>query len=300
MAGKVVILRERERTGFAMESNALYSLDALATFRASLYACFSKRADALFELTDAIITGGPLPSPVQLSLEPVHRRGWGSLYAALSEGQIDVDRLRTLLAEHPLHPLDMDNSNSRTVYAVDVSVWPRCDAEASPDRGFYYHPSRHSAGQPIVAGWAYQWIAQLGFTRDSWTAPLDVRRVHPNENLHVVAVQQIGQMLASLGPELDTDQQAASPTALTPLFAFDAGYDPVQLAEELANSDNPDLAASVSILVRLRCGRCFYADPLSPAECGTGRGTLGGRPRRHGRKFECYNPATWPTPTLEH
>jgi hypothetical protein len=47
------------------------------------------------------------------------------------------------------------------VYTVDLSVWPRCDAEASPERGFYYHPSRHSAGQPIVAGWAYQWLAQL-------------------------------------------------------------------------------------------------------------------------------------------
>jgi hypothetical protein len=31
-------------------------------------------------------------------------------------------------------------------------VWDRCDAECSPERGFYYHPSRHSAGQPIVAG----------------------------------------------------------------------------------------------------------------------------------------------------
>jgi hypothetical protein len=37
------------------------------------------------------------------------------------------------------------------VYAVDVSVWSRCDAEASPGRG-YYHPSRHSASQPTVAG----------------------------------------------------------------------------------------------------------------------------------------------------
>ena len=65
------------------------------------------------------------------------------------------------------------------VYAVDVSVWHRCDAECSPERGFYYHPSRHSAGQPIVAGWAYQFIAQLGFVRESWTAPVDVERVRP-------------------------------------------------------------------------------------------------------------------------
>ena len=92
--------------------------------------------------------------------------------------------LRALLMGQPLPA-------GPPVYAVDLSVWPRCDAEASPERGFYYHPSRHSAGQPIVAGWAYQWLAQLSFTRDSWTTPLDVRRVHPRENANTVAVEQI-------------------------------------------------------------------------------------------------------------
>ena len=58
---------------------------------------------------------------------------------------------------------------------------------------------------------------------------------------------------------------------------FDAGYEPNQLAEELATSHT-----CAAILVRLRSGRCFYGDPPSPDECGTGRGTPGGRPRRHG------------------
>jgi hypothetical protein len=40
--------------------------------------------------------------------------------------------------------------NTQPVYAVDLSVWPCCDPEASPERGSYYHPSRHSAGQPIA------------------------------------------------------------------------------------------------------------------------------------------------------
>jgi len=115
---------------------------------------------ALFELGDALLTAGPVLSPAHLSFEAVHRRGWGSLYAALARGAVDAGALRTLLARHPL-------VTETPIYAVDVSVWPRCDAEASPDRGYYYHPSRHSAGQPIVAGWAYQWVAQLGLTRDS-------------------------------------------------------------------------------------------------------------------------------------
>jgi DDE superfamily endonuclease len=146
--------------------------DALHSFRHSLYECLHRRGDALFELTDAILgADATVPSPVHLSLKASHRRGWGSLYAALARGRIDDEALRDLLVRHPF-------AGSETpVYAVDVSVWPRSDAECSPERGYYYHPSRHSAGQPIVAGWAYQFIAQLNFVRESWTAPVDVERV---------------------------------------------------------------------------------------------------------------------------
>jgi hypothetical protein len=147
----------------AMDSSAL---DTFRTFRSSLYNCLHRRADALFELTDALLTAEEsVPSPVHLmSLQPSHRRGWGSLYNALSHGRLDAEALKALLAHHPLAGAEAP------VYAVDVSVWPRCDAECSPARGYYYHPSRHSAGQPIVAGWAYQFIAQLNFVRESWRA----------------------------------------------------------------------------------------------------------------------------------
>jgi hypothetical protein len=84
------------------------------------------------------------------------------------------------------------------IYAVDVTTWPRCDAECSPERGLYYHPSRHSAGQPIVAGWAFQWICQLGFARDSWTAPLDARRLHPLDDSDHTAAVQVRALLARL------------------------------------------------------------------------------------------------------
>jgi hypothetical protein len=125
--------------------------------------CLRQRADALFELTHSLLTAGTVSSPVHLSLELVHRRGWGSLYAALDRGRIDVEALRDLLARHPLRG---DPERAR-VYAVNRSPWPRCDAETSPDRGYYYHPSHHSAGQPIVAGWCCQLVAELGFSRDS-------------------------------------------------------------------------------------------------------------------------------------
>jgi hypothetical protein len=247
------------------------SLTDLFCFRADLYACFGRRDDALFELTDAALTAGLVPSLAYLSLEGSHRRGWGSLDAALAKGTLDVNALRYSLARYPL-------AEGEPVYAVDVSVWPRCDAEASPARGFSYHPSRHSAGQPIVAGWADQWLAQLSFARDSWTAPLDVQRVHPTEEANQVAVEQIKAFL--------TRRPAAE--GVIPLFVFDAGYDPVELAQGLAEM-------SVAILARLRSDRCFYADP-PPARPGP----RGGRPRRHGAKLACGDPTTWPPPTADY
>ena len=122
-----------------------FPLARLGHFRTELHACFTRRADALFELGDALLCAPAITSVAQLSLEPSHRRGWGSSYAALAHGGIDEDRLRDLLVGclPDADPL---------VFAVDVTTWPRCDAECSPERGYYYHPSRHSAGQPIIAG----------------------------------------------------------------------------------------------------------------------------------------------------
>jgi len=249
------------------------SSDALHAFRHSLYGCLHRRADALFELTDAILTADAVPSPVHLSLQASHRRGWGSLYAALRRGRVDAEALRELLAHYPL----AGSGATTPVYAVDVSVWPRCDAECSPDRGYYYHPSRHSAGQPIVAGWAYQFVARLNFVRESWTAPVDVERVRPAQEANAIAAEQIERLLRR-SPMRDG----------VPLFVFDAGYDPVKLQQGLEGSP-------CQILVRLRAGRRFYGDPSlcdPPAHVG--------RPRRHGPKMKCNDPITWPEPSAEH
>ena len=244
-----------------------FPLARLGAFRAELHGSFTRRADALFELGDALLCSQtPFPSLPHLSLEPTHRRGWGSAYAALASGCIDIERLRDLLASSlpPADPL---------VFAVDVTTWPRCDAECSPERGYYYHPSRHSAGQPIIAGWAYQWITQLSFDRDSWTAPVDAARLHPLDDTDQQAACQVRALLGRL--------PAGGPV---PWFVFDAGYDSAQLTLDLAE-------VPAAVLVRLRSGRCFYADPPPRAPGSTGR------PRRHGAKFNFADPTTWPTPT---
>jgi hypothetical protein len=183
-----------------------FPLAPLEAFRTERHACYTRRADALFEWGEALwCAQTPLPSLPHLSLEPVCRRGWGSVYAALSHGEVDAERLRDLLAS-TLPAADPP------VFAVDVTTWPRCDAECSPAPGYYYHPSRHSAGQPIIAGWTWQWIAQLSFDRDSWTAPVDARRLHPLDDTDHTAGVQVRALLGRL--------PASGPT---PWFAFEGG-----------------------------------------------------------------------------
>jgi hypothetical protein len=250
----------------------LAAFHALQAFRTGVYRRLGARRDALFEVLDAATSVGPVPSLPYLSLAALHRRGWGSLYAALAEGRLDVPALRELVGRHPL-------DDGQPIYALDTSVWPRNDAETSPARGYYYSSARQSAGQPIVTGWSYAWLAQLSFTHDSWTAPLDVRRVPPSENAHAVAAGQIRALVDR--------RPADSPV---PLCVFDAGYDPEMLARELGALDGD----RVAVLVRLRSGRCFYADPPFRA---AGRV---GRPRRHGPKFACDDERTWWPPIAEH
>jgi hypothetical protein len=241
----------------------------LERFRSGLFGCLRRWGDALFELTDAALcTPGALHSVPSLSLEPEFRRSHGSLYKALARGRIDEMRFCRLLIEH--RPADWP-----LVFAVDASTWDRCDAECSPERGFYYSPSKHSAGQPIVAGWCYQWICQLNWAPDSWTAPLDVRRIPPQANTTTTTIEQVRHLVELLG---DVDE--------VPLFVFDAGYDPIAIGHDLAD-------VRCEVLCRIRDDRVFHAD--APPRPNRPPGT-GGRPPRHGPRFACSQPATWPQP----
>jgi hypothetical protein len=96
--------------------------------------------------------------------------------------------------------------------------------------------------------WAYQFIAQLNFVRESWVAPMDVERLRPAQDANEVAAEQV-KAFVRLAHEGEEEQERAAP-----LFVFDAGYDPVKLQRGLEG-------CPCQILVRLRAGRRFYADP---------------------------------------
>lgn len=106
---------------------------------------------------------------------------------------------------------------------------------------------------------------------DSWTAPVDVRRIHPDEDTVGVTAGQVADLVNRL----------RAGAGAQPLFVFDAGYDPVALTEGLAN-------VNAQILVRIRDDRVFYAD-LLPRIAGTN-----GRPRSSRRRHPTQTLRTRP------
>jgi len=143
------------------------SLDDLVLCHRSFYDCLTGRADALFELTDAVLCAdGRVTSLVELSLVGEHRRGHGALYDALACGRIDLARLRRSVAGLAV-PRAADG---RIVLTVDISAWLRPDAATSPDRLFCHVYCRSKGQAQMIPGWPYSVLAVLEPGRSSWTA----------------------------------------------------------------------------------------------------------------------------------
>ncbi len=128
-------------------------------FREDLFDCLTARGDELFELVDALLCAdGPVTATVDLTLVADRRRGHGAMYDALNNGNIDVPRLRQVLAGLPMPQA----ADGRLVLAVDVSNWLRPDAPTSADRLFchVYGRSGRSSDQ-FIPGWPYSFVAAL-------------------------------------------------------------------------------------------------------------------------------------------
>ena len=247
----------------------------LSRFRRDFHACLTARADELSELAEAVLCAdGPVRNLAALSLAPEHRRGHGALYDAVNYGRIDIGRLRRCLAGLPL-PRAADG---RLMLAVDVSNWLRPGAATSPDRLFCHVYGRGKGQAQMIPGWPYSVVAALEPGRTSWTAVLDAVRLGPDDDEAEVTAAQVREVITRL-ISAGHWREGTCPI----LVIFDAGYDPMRLAHQLA-----DLPAE--ILGRLRSDRVLHF-PVPQRQPGTN-----GRPPRHGREFALADPATWPAP----
>jgi hypothetical protein len=251
------------------------ALGELSRFRHEFYTCLAARADALFELTDAVLCAdGPVVSLVELTLVAEHRRGHGAMYDALNQGRVEPERLRRTLASLPV-PRAADG---RIMLAVDVSPWLRPDAPTSAERLFCHVYGRARSTAQLIPGWPYSFVAALETGRTSWTALLDAVRLGPADDATAVTAAQLREVIGRLA-EAGHWQPGDPPI----LIVADAGYDITRLAYLLA--DLP-----VELAGRIRSDRVLRL-PKPPRVPGTN-----GRPPKHGPEIALDKPATWPVP----
>ena len=234
-------------------------------FRRELYGCFTARADALFELADAVLCAdGPVRSLAELSLCPVFRRGHGALYDALAAGGVDQDRLRDALIGALPEGLPL-------LFAVDVSAFPRPDAVCSPGRVHCYAACRCDGRRKTIPGWNYSRVTGVDWGASSWVYPVDAVRLAADDDQVEVTARQVRDLVG----RLEAAGRCGGPGQPVPVAIFDGGYSPPALTHALAGT-------GVQVLVRLRDEkrRAFYGPPPGRVAGQPGR------PRRHGTRFK--------------
>ncbi len=166
----------------------------LAGYRRGLYATFTRAADALFEVGDALLTAAQPRSFVALSQAPSGQRRWPSRYAALADGRVERAALRRLFARHLPPPAP----GARLALAVDTSPIHRPEAATLADRTLVYAPSAPAGATPVLPGWACSTLVVLPDPASSWTYVLDNRRVPSAERATTVGAEQLAALLPLL------------------------------------------------------------------------------------------------------
>ncbi|MBI5828760.1 MAG: transposase, partial [Chloroflexi bacterium] len=166
----------------------------LQEFRQQLLGIFTYRADALFELIDALLLTLDPRSPIELSLSPAFRRRFASVYDALRQGRVDPELARQLLTS--AEPAAAIQIAGCAVYATDSTIAARPDAETLPDRGYVYAADR----EHTVVGHQYNWLGRVIAQGQSWFAPREVERVATHTTPAAVAADQVKRLATTVTP----------------------------------------------------------------------------------------------------
>jgi hypothetical protein len=151
-------------------SNTTEQFTNLIEFRQRVYerGLVRERA-AQFDLIDVLVTGQRVRSFVELSLSPLHRRQYSSIFSALKRGQQDGKALRQLFAEQ----LPDDDA---LVLSLDGSRWPHPQARTLS--GLVLEPNQDH----ITAVHLYSMLAWVPEAFSSWALPLSSERVLPHQS----------------------------------------------------------------------------------------------------------------------
>ncbi|GAA3352844.1 hypothetical protein GCM10017744_003570 [Streptomyces antimycoticus] len=213
-------------------------------------------------MVELLCADGPVISPVDLTLVAEHRRGHGAMYEALNRGNVDVSRLRQVLAGLPIPQA----ADGRLVLAVDISHGLRPNALTSADRLFCHVYGRNGrSSDQFTPGWPYSFVAALETGRTSWCQPLDAVRLGPEGDVVEATAAQVRRVVED---PIEMDRWHLGDRDI--LIVFDAGYGAPRMSHLLRG-------LPVEVLGRMRSDRVMRKPVpvpwISPPQ--------GGRPPKH-------------------
>lgn len=229
----------------------------LKSYARVAYKHLGRAKDATFELTDAILLTRNVYCLADLSLSPVFRRKWPSIYEALQDSRPQRQKLMQLYIKQM--PVE-----KRPLLAGDHTNWSRPDAVTLQERTFEHSGTSIAGNKPISIGQGYSTIAWIPEDSGSWALPLRHERITSWENPIQKAVWQLKQVCEHLPSR--------------PISVWDSEYGCAPFVLKTAN-------IPVDILVRLRSNLCLWGEP----EAYSGKG----RPKKHGDQFKLNEPTTW-------
>ena len=100
------------------------SAEKLCNFRNETYQLLGSAKDATFDLMDAVLTTRNANSLAELSLSPVFRRKWPSIYEAIDDCRPKTNKLMKLY----LNQIPTPEPEQRIILAGDHTPWPRTEA----------------------------------------------------------------------------------------------------------------------------------------------------------------------------
>jgi hypothetical protein len=231
-------------------------------FRDAVYQSVLKRADAFFNLLDALTVAGHVHSPVALSEEVPFERKFSSIFDTLLQAEFDFDQL--LSAVYDYQPADAEQMAGFEVYAHDTTPNERPEAETLEDRGSL----KAQKDEPVRYGHKYSWLVRLVNWGTSWVAPIDVQRVPTSGTDSQVGAIQVQEL----------EQRNSKPKVVVADSLY-GNHIFLAIFQTLKNT---------FALVRLRSNLTFFEQPKPRLEGKKGA------PAKHGPVFKLSNPARVP------
>jgi hypothetical protein len=238
------------------------NFDTLFQFRRAAYTCFTRAADALMNVADALLTETRARSLAELSLSPFFERRWPSLYEAFQDAKIDRTALQKLFVQYAPLPKE----GERLVVGGDASSILRVQSPSARDRTYVHASNLPEGTKPVRPGWQFSELALLPQEKSSWVYVLDNRRIPSTATQGEVMIEQLSETVEGLVRRF--------------LFLGDGYY-----GNETFRIGTADIDCDV--LVRFAKNRVLYWE-LAPV---TGK-RKPGRPKEHGAPFKLKDPAT--------